>query len=61
VGIPEACRTVLEGWAQTASVGWAIFPLDREAGPQLLEQADRALYAAKRAGRDRVMAARDAV
>src|SRR5205807_9874806 len=59
-GIPDACRSVFEGWAQTASVGWAIFPLDRDAAPQLLEQADRALYAAKRAGRDRVMAARDA-
>jgi diguanylate cyclase (GGDEF)-like protein/PAS domain S-box-containing protein len=38
----------------TISIGVATFPADAPDGPALLEQADRALYAAKAAGRNRV-------
>jgi diguanylate cyclase (GGDEF)-like protein/PAS domain S-box-containing protein len=38
----------------TVSIGVATFPSDAENGTALLEQADRALYAAKAAGRNRV-------
>jgi diguanylate cyclase (GGDEF)-like protein len=41
----------------TVSLGVATFPLDGLDGDVLLELADKALYSAKQAGRDRVCAA----
>lgn len=41
----------------TASFGVAVFPTDGDTRESLLHAADQALYAAKTAGRDRVMAA----
>jgi diguanylate cyclase (GGDEF)-like protein len=41
----------------TFSIGLAAFPADGATGQALVQRADEALYAAKRAGRDRVMAA----
>jgi len=46
---PNGSRTGL-----TVSIGVATFPSDADNGTGLLEQADRALYAAKAAGRNRV-------
>lgn len=37
----------------TASIGISIFPLDASTGPQLIEQADKAMYVAKRLGGSR--------
>jgi len=42
----------------TASFGVAIFPEDGETAPTVVQTADKALYAAKAAGRNRVIAAR---
>jgi diguanylate cyclase (GGDEF)-like protein len=42
----------------TASFGVAIFPVDGETSHALVQTADKALYAAKAAGRNRVIAAR---
>jgi len=42
----------------TASFGVAIFPDDGETAHSLVQTADKALYAAKAAGRNRVLAAR---
>jgi diguanylate cyclase (GGDEF)-like protein len=44
----------------TVSIGIASFPRDGETGDELFRAADRALYAAKHSGRDRVSAAREA-
>jgi GGDEF domain-containing protein len=41
----------------TASLGTATYPIDGLSGTALVEAADRALYAAKRDGRDRVVSA----
>ncbi|MET7399049.1 GGDEF domain-containing protein [Dactylosporangium sp. NPDC005572] len=41
----------------TVSIGTAVLPGDAETPDELVQVADRALYAAKRAGRDRVVAA----
>jgi diguanylate cyclase (GGDEF)-like protein len=43
--------------AVTASFGAAVFPADAKDPDGLLAAADRALYAAKQAGRNRVVAA----
>ena len=64
----ERIRVAIAGaavWAQdasivvTASVGCALSGMDHRSGGSLLAAADRALYAAKRAGRDRVVLAGD--
>jgi diguanylate cyclase (GGDEF)-like protein len=47
----------VHGRAISASAGVATWPQDGENPDRLLEAADRALYAAKRAGRDRTRAA----
>lgn len=44
----------------TVSVGVAAFPTDADDASSLIEQADRALYQAKREGKNRVVVARDA-
>lgn len=44
----------------TASLGVATFPLDASSDHELFEIADKALYAAKRGGRNRVCTAQDA-
>src|SRR6185503_11249199 len=55
----EAGQTVFEGAriAVTASFGTAVWPADGQEIDSLVAAADRALYAAKEAGRNRVVAA----
>jgi two-component system, cell cycle response regulator len=55
----EAERMLFEGarLSVTASFGAAVWPTDGREAPALLGAADRALYAAKQAGRNRVVAA----
>jgi diguanylate cyclase (GGDEF)-like protein len=55
----EKERLVFEGarLAVTASIGAAVWPQDGAEGEALLAAADRALYAAKEAGRNRTVAA----
>ena len=43
----------------TLSLGVAVFPVHGQTGLDLIRAADAALYQAKRAGRDRVIAAGD--
>ena len=43
--------------AVTVSIGVAVWPRDGASGPELVVSADRALYAAKQAGRNRVVVA----
>jgi diguanylate cyclase (GGDEF)-like protein len=52
-------RLVFEGAkiSLTASFGAAVWPTDGKEAEALLSSADRALYAAKQAGRNRVIAA----
>lgn len=52
--IEEQTRTIL-AIPVTVSIGAAVFPQDGRTLEAILERADQALYAAKRAGRNRVM------
>ena len=45
------------GLRLSASIGWALYGEDTEERADLVKLADSALYAAKRAGRDRVLRA----
>lgn len=51
---PFPLRETQPGGALTVSIGIATFPDDAEDGRKLVEAADRALYRAKEAGRNRV-------
>jgi two-component system, cell cycle response regulator len=51
----EAIRTVDGPAPLTASLGVAVFPADGRSGKAVVAAADAALYAAKAAGRDRVV------
>ena len=44
-----------EAWPVSASIGYALAPLDATQPLRLLQLADHAMYAAKRAGKNRVM------
>ena len=54
-----AAASTLGGRPLSVSVGIATFPDDAGAKDELLDKADWAMYAAKRAGRDRVLSFRD--
>jgi diguanylate cyclase (GGDEF)-like protein len=59
--VAEKLRTTVHdlepgGIRLTVSIGVAAFPQDATNGAELVEAADRALFAAKRSGRDRVVA-----
>ena len=51
--------SVRDGRPLTVSIGIAVFPDDAGARDELLDKADWAMYAAKRAGRNRVFAFSD--
>jgi len=64
LGAAEKLRKVIEGWSfpgvprpVTVSIGVADFPEDGATRDELVKAADAALYAAKQAGRNRVLAA----
>jgi diguanylate cyclase (GGDEF)-like protein len=50
-----------ERLTQTISIGVAAFPAHADTLERLIERADQALYAAKRAGRNRVVQWSDAL
>ena len=53
--VPDACRAALPGGRrQTVSIGASVFPANAVFPDALIREADRALYEAKRAGRDQV-------
>jgi len=58
--IPLATKQVEEGINTTISVGIATYPADGETISGLLEQADQAMYLAKRLGRNQVRTAKEA-
>ena len=53
----SAAALVIDGLATSVSVGVAVYPCDASAGDALLRAADRALYEAKRRGKNAVVAA----
>ena len=53
----SAAALVIDGLATSVSVGVAVYPCDAGAGDALLRAADRALYEAKRRGKNAVVAA----
>lgn len=55
----EALRFEVDGARVTASVGLTAWPRDANTQAQLIEQADKALYEAKRRGRNQVVTWRD--
>ena len=58
---PEIAAASADGGRDlTVSIGVATFPDDAGTKAELLDKADWAMYAAKRAGRDRVVAFRGA-
>jgi len=56
-GVTEGAKFLPNGEAMTVSLGIATFPADGRDAPALIAAADRALYQAKSAGRNRVVAA----
>ena len=55
---PDACADVLpDGRRQTVSIGVSVFPTNAGFPDALVREADRALYEAKRSGRDQVAVA----
>ena len=57
---PVATTDVPEGITMTISVGVGTHPQDGRLGPELLSQADEAMYVAKRLGRNQVRTATEA-
>lgn len=57
---PLATREVEGGVAVTVSIGTASFPIDGATGSEVREQADQAMYWAKRLGRNQVRTATEA-
>ncbi|MGH2687124.1 MAG: GGDEF domain-containing protein, partial [Actinomycetota bacterium] len=56
--VPKACAPALPaGRRQTVSIGVSVFPAHAAFPDALIREADRALYEAKRSGRDQVMVA----
>lgn len=52
--IGQPLRLQGRDWTPTASAGLSLYPRDAQDAPSLLRQADRALYRAKRDGRNRL-------
>lgn len=57
---PDAALPGGRGAGISASVGYALAPADAQSPTKLLQRADDAMYAAKRAGKDRVLHCADA-
>ncbi len=57
--VREACGAPGTGPEVTASIGFALAPVDAKQPLRLLQLADDAMYAAKRQGKNRVMRGRD--
>lgn len=56
--VPRGCAAVLpEGWAQTASIGVASYPMHGENPTAIVNAADEALYQSKQEGRNRATVA----
>ncbi len=59
-GSPLATSTVKEGIPTTISLGVATFPIDGATASEVVEQADQAMYWAKRLGRNQVRTSQEA-